>query len=312
MKRLCYWLAGLGALQLVLVAAVYWPDREAGQELPTETMLPFDPDRIAEIHIGDDRDNEAILLKNQGRWLLPTLADMPVDPDMIEALFDGIARQALGWPVATTVAARQRFQVASYHYQRRLTLIGDGELLGTLYLGTSPGFRTVHARNDSQDAIYSIGFNVFDAPAKGAGWLDKALLQTHKPVRVIGDDFTVTRFGKAWLTPSDIPAGQLELLALLDGLKHLRVDGIAGDDLQRSLSELSPDFTLAVTGDEGVHELAFFTLEERHYVYSSRFRISFSLSAYDYDRLASIDSQRLMAAPTPEATVDDNILEAKD
>ena len=84
---------------------------------------------------------------------------------MISDLIDALAYQPHGRPVADTVPARQRFHVAAYHYQRRLTLIGEGEMWATNYLGTSPGFRRVHARNDTGDALYSVKVNHFDAPA---------------------------------------------------------------------------------------------------------------------------------------------------
>ena len=87
-----------------------------------------------------------------------------------ERLLQVLAVAEQGHPVATSIAARQRFEVASYRFQRRVTLLGhDGAGLGTVFFGTAPVFRHVHARNEAEDAIYSIAFNSFDAPARGSG-----------------------------------------------------------------------------------------------------------------------------------------------
>ncbi len=61
------------------------------------------------------------------------------------------------------------------------------KVVGDLYLGTSPGFKKVHARRADSDDIYAITFANYEATARTDDWLDKALL---KPT---GDVTAVTR-----------------------------------------------------------------------------------------------------------------------
>ncbi len=293
MKHVIIGLAGLLLLQLVVVVLVYRPPAMMQREAAHAPLMRFTGTRIEEIEIGDDRDREVVLTMENGRWYIPELDNLPADQDKVEALIEAITLQDHGWPVADTVAARQRFQVAAYHYRRRLTLIGDGELLGTVYLGTSPGFRQVHARNDLDDAVYSIAFNAFDAPAEAGQWLDRTLLQTGNPKAITGPGFALEKRENRWLNRAGTAPDDRELQALLLGLASLQVESLADEDAQRSLAESEPVLSLRITDDEGEVTLELFSLDDGYAAYHSRYPAFFSLSAYDFDRLTGIDGARL-------------------
>ncbi|MEH6592999.1 MAG: DUF4340 domain-containing protein [Halioglobus sp.] len=304
MNRQIIALAILLLMQSALVALFYWPQTRSADTQQNETLLSFDPDTIDEIYITDDQDNEAVLLNLSGQWLLPDLGGIPADPQMVSELLTAINHRTAGWPIATTNASRQRFQVAAYQFQRRLTLIGSGELLGSIYLGTSPGFRKVHARNDARDEIYSIPFNNYDAPAQAQAWLDKALLQTPAPERISSGDYTITLRGEKWFSSQGGAADERELAALLLGLRSLQVDGIADASAQRSLAIAAPDLALDIARADTSQQLEFFTLGEQHFVRSNRYKYFFALSAYDFDRLVTIDASALNTALAPEKMTD--------
>ena len=46
------------------------------------------------------------------------------------------------------------------------------------FLGTSPGFRKVHARLEGDKQTYAIDFNAFDAPVDADQWYDTEILKT--------------------------------------------------------------------------------------------------------------------------------------
>ena len=185
-------------IQCAMVGALYWPEPATVGNSSQNPLINFDPDRINEIYVEDEHGNEAILLKMSDRWLLPDFAGMPIDPTMVKKLLDSLGDRAEQWPIATTDSSRQRFKVAAYLYQRRLTLIANGELLATLYLGTSPGFRTVHARNDADSSIYRILFNTYDAPALASKWLDKRLLQISEPITIRSGEYLLSKNDGEW------------------------------------------------------------------------------------------------------------------
>lgn len=299
MRKGIYALTGLLMLQLVILLLVYRPASILPDAPTGEPLAPFPTDRIDEIHIGDSKDQEAQLQMQDGVWSLPDFEGLPADASKIQSLIDAISSDDIGWPVAETVAARQRFQVAAYYFRRRITFIGDGELLGTIYLGTSPGFRKVHARNDAQDAIYNLEFNAFDAPAVSEGWLDRKLLQIADPQAIEGAGFSLVKEQGIWRNAAGGQPEQRELDALLLALRSLQVEAVADEDDQRTLSEMTPALSLRITDAAGTCDLELYELDGGHAAYSSRHALFFALSAYDFDRLAGIDG-RLLAAVAPD------------
>ena len=294
-------------VQCAIAAILYWPDDMLPTMRDKKPLIAFNADLLDEINISDRHDNEVILLRRGEHWILPELEDLPADDRMITDLIDALANQPHGRPVADTVPARQRFHVAAYHYQRRLTLIGEGQLLGTIYLGTSPGFRRVHARNDAGDAIYSVRFNNFDAPAAASSWLQRSLLQISDPDHIKGPGFEISLEGNSWRTPSGVAPDRRELDALLLALASQQIDGVAEEDDQRTLAATEPTLALDVTTASGTERLEYFSLDGGRFVYSRKFPLFFSLSDYDYDRITGIDARVLAAilparsTPDPEA-----------
>lgn len=287
-------------IQCAMVAALYWPDSAIKEADTSNALIPFNPDKIDEIYIEDDSGNEAVLLKMAGQWILPDLAGIPIDPAMVDKLITSIAQTAGKWPVATTAASRQRFQVAAYHYQRRITLIGKGELLGTVYLGTAPGFKKVHARNDAQNAIYSIEFNNYEAPGQSSDWLDKALIQTTEPLRISTAEYTLTKERDGWISATSDNPHERELAALLSGLANIRIDGIADESARASLDIAAPETSFDIETSTGNTTVSLFRVGQQRFVHSSKFEHFFTLSAYDFDRLTGIFAPALNGTVSPD------------
>ena len=275
-------------VQIALTAYLYWPD--AGPELMQSAPLTLlDAAVIDEIHIEDNQGNETRLRRVENSWLLPELDNLPANEEKVAALLQIVSSTAHGAPVADTIAARQRFRVASYHYQRRLNLLSDGKVRDTVYLGTSPGFRRVHARNDTTDSIYSIPFNTFDAPAIENDWLDRSVLQVEAPDLIEGPGFALVRDGFSWVNQNGGLPEARELEALLRALASLQVDGVAHEDAQRSIAELEPALTLTLAAGRQQIVLDFFSLDAGRYILSSEYPVFFELAAYDYDRILGVD-----------------------
>jgi len=276
-------------VQCGIVATVYWPQQDMLQAPLQQPLVPQDTGIIDEIRIGDEYDNETTLTKVGGHWFISDLENLPANSDKVDTLLERITGPDNGWPIAQSVVARQRFQVADYHYQRSLGFLAQGEQLATVYLGTSPGFRKVHARRKGQDAIYSITFNVFDASGASGAWLDPRLLQIRSPLSITADSYSLNRDSGNWLSGAGLAPDMRELEALLAALRSLQVDGVATEDARRELSETEADLVLQVRSLAGETTMEFFTAAEEHFVSSSEYRFFFKLSIYDFDRLTGID-----------------------
>ena len=286
-------------LLLVQVALGFSLERKAWLMTDDEAvhrLFAVEPSVIDDILITDDQGNETVLLRVGQTWTLPELEDLPADPERIQGVLEAITRGETGWHVADTVAARQRFQVAAYHFRRRVIMVGDGELLGTVYLGTSPGFRRVHARNDTGNEIYALRLNAFDVPASSEPWLDRRLLQIRAPLQIVADGYTLQRADDRWLSDGGLEPDAREVAALLQALRTLQVQGLADEDMQRDLASLQPELVLDVTGLSGSSRLEFFSSSGSYYVYSGEFALFFELSGFEYDRLTSMDARLLQGA----------------
>jgi hypothetical protein len=288
------------AIQCFITAVVYWPAHDTALAASGNPLTSLPGEAITDIRIMDSQGNETVMSKAGTAWQLPGLSGgLPANTEQVEHLLETLGRVQEGQPVASSVAARQRFEVASYSYRRRVTLMADGDRQDIIYLGTAPAFRRIHARNAAADSIYSINFNSFDSPAQDAAWLDPRLLQIPEPRTIRGPGFMLQQTSTdTWEASSGARPETRELEALLVSLANLQIEGIADAARQLTLSELEPALTLQIAlADGSAHQRDFFALEEEHFVRDSRYDLFFVISAYDFDRLNSLDSTSLDGRP---------------
>ena len=131
---------------------------------------------------GDDAKTSLLLLKENGRWLLPQ-AIKANNAKIVETL-NKITNIKPSWAVATSKDSHQRFEVAADKFQRKVTLtIGDKK--HTFFMGTSPGYRQVHVRLEGSDDVYAVQLNTFEFSAQKDDWLDKEQLQIKEKIVAI-------------------------------------------------------------------------------------------------------------------------------
>lgn len=168
------------ALQVAVIAAL-WLQRGADTGA-NGRLLNFDPAGVSAIRITERDAQDAPLLLERGDdgWVND---GRPVDDQRVQQLLDRLAGLDSPWPVATTQAAAERFEVTDDGYAKYIELLSADGAVAQLLLGTSPGFKRIHARLPDQDAIYSIAFASLDAPVAAGEWLDKTLLGSTLKVR---------------------------------------------------------------------------------------------------------------------------------
>ena len=111
-------------IQCAMIGAVYWPQQSTVQQPTHYGLVTLDPANIDHIRIEDEYDNETLLVKTGEQWLLPELEGLPANPAKVVELLASITAQDNSWPIAQSTTARQRFQVADYHFQRSISLGG--------------------------------------------------------------------------------------------------------------------------------------------------------------------------------------------
>lgn len=296
MNRISYLLLIAFAIQVGVVITLYRDDMRSESSAASSALIDTGSDTIEQIQITDYQDNETTLRRAGERWLLPDLDNLPADPERVSALLDNLTGADPGWAVGHSLAARQRFQVADYHFRRKLVLSAQGREVATVFLGTSPSFRKIHARNAAADNIYAATLNLFELPASADKWLDPRLLQLRAPVAIDADGYSLRRADGAWKLGSGATPDARELSALLDTLRTIQVQGLATPAIQAVLLKLEAELILHVQGLAGEAELKLFKHDDTHYIASSQYPYAFVISAYDFDRLIGIDSFLLSSA----------------
>ena len=215
-------LAGILIAQLLLISAV---QLLGGDDAEAEPFLSFEVEQITEFTIADNAEQTVELRRNAEGWHFAGSADVPADAGKIVEVLEKLSNLGSPWPVATSAASQTRFEVTADNYQRNIQLATAEELLADIYLGTSPGYRRVHARNVGDDDVYSVDFANFEVPALVDNWLDKSLLQTQDITAItLTDGWSLTRDGAGWLLNGE-PADAENAQHMVDRIAQLRVLG---------------------------------------------------------------------------------------
>jgi hypothetical protein len=176
MKRNTLLLSGVLAFQLVFALTLFVGGTDYGAFKAKEPLLSFDSKTVDEIVIDENAANSVMLTKKDDHWIIPAFGDFRADDRKVKNLLKQLETLKKSWPVATTGDAAKRFKLTEKSHKRRVILKSDGKVLTTLYFGTSPIFRKVHARIAGDDNIYNVGFSSNNLPTRGEGWVDYDVL----------------------------------------------------------------------------------------------------------------------------------------
>lgn len=180
MKKRVKILAVLLAAQLLLALGIGLSDRGVSSAIEPTALVSFDAEKIDRITLEGAGNTKVTLAKNDGNWVLPETGGFPANTSRVEQLFERLGTLRSGTPVATSGSARERFRVSDEQFERRITLSVGDVAVARLYLGSSPGMRLVHVRNEADDAIHAVKMAVYDVPVEAADWEDKSVLTLSK------------------------------------------------------------------------------------------------------------------------------------
>lgn len=177
MQKIIGMLAVLLAAQLVLAVGMSYTGPNLTAQRPDTPLLDLGERTVDRLTIEGSDDQQLVLARRGEDWVLPETGDFPADSKKVDHLLERLKGLKRGLPVATSEPAMKRFKVSEDAFERRVMLAQGDETLATLYFGTSPGMRRVHARTDADDAVYAAEFGLYDAPVKPEDWENKSVLQ---------------------------------------------------------------------------------------------------------------------------------------
>jgi len=283
------------AIQLVIVMAVYLS--RSGPEQGS-SLLDVDPAAVTKVSITDGDGATIELDKTADGWLIGD--GLQADTTRIDALLDKLIALNDLWPVATTSGSQARFEVADDRFQRRLE-IDTPAGAQVLFLGTSPGYRRVHARNAESDEVFSIEFANYEVPTAASEWLDKTQLQAHGVKRLsLADSWTLEHGDEGWLVDGQA-ADQDAAGKIVDRVANLRLLGVFDGD-ETALGDAR---VVDVEDDAGSYELSFRHEDknDEYVVTSSRRPGSFTVASYVAEQVL-VDPAALQPSAEPAAAGD--------
>ncbi len=297
-------LGALLALQLVGVAALLLVDAGLGSE-DQSSFLAIDEAGVNGMNILDAEGQGVTLQRSADVWELKVpSADgaefvLPADQAKVTEVLGILLDLRAPWPVGTTKETRDRFEVTEDAFQRKLTLSDASGKATVVFLGTSPGYRRVHARVDESDEVFSIDFSNYQLPTAAGDWIDGNLLGAVGEIAGIErlDGWVLTRDGEGWLL-NDVVANQGAASQLAERFDGLRVTGLAelsaAGEVIGTGSPATAEFL--VSDAEGTYRLALFgSTEGNEYVITSdRHPGSFTVAAYVAEQLM-LDAEDLLA-----------------
>ena len=196
--------------------------------------------------------------------------------------------------MASSAGSAERFEVSQNNFQRRVRLHAGDKLLAEFYLGTSPGFRKVHARLSDRAEIYSIELLNYEVTANVDSWLDKSIFAfDESPDRILvtfADDATgkvaLTRTAEGWLYQGMV-ADQDSARTYASRFANLQILGLAEESMQGSLVARFEVMAEAVS-----HEFSIYSLEtgDDYLIAVSDGGPKYRMATYTAEQLLMIDA----------------------
>jgi hypothetical protein len=177
MNRTNQILAGVLAVQIILVAVVFWPRPAASVASGEPLFAGLEVDQIVRLTISDADGKQIQLAKSFGEWVLPEADDYPTQENKVPELLDKIVALKADRLVTQTPASHKRLKVADGAFERQVEFeLADGTT-HKLHLGTSPSYGTGHVRADRQDEVYlASGLSASEAGVQASNWVDTRYL----------------------------------------------------------------------------------------------------------------------------------------
>ena len=299
MKQLELKLGGLFALQIVFAATLFWYFEAGEEKLIPEALIATEKSNIDKLVVHSADDKVSLALKDN-QWSINDDQEIVATKSKVESTLGKLTALKTNWPVATTTSSHKRFEVSQDKFQRKIELFSGDNLVGELYLGTSPGFKKVHIRRAGDDEVYALTLNNYDFPVKVSEWLDKSLLSAKDVKSIKREDYQIMKVDDAWQwADSKHKPGQLDAdkaSSLGNALSFLNV---------LEVTDKTPGFSsdkvvnLEVEGEDK-WQYQFLEEDSNYYVKRSDRRRVFKLSQYEYGRIAKVTIDDLTLAEKDE------------
>ena len=271
-------------LQVLLASALWMSNNTTSKGKEITALLTVDFSQMDKIIVTED-SKQATLQKVNDSWQLPNYGNLSISDEKVTTLLDKLKGLSGSWPVATTSSAAERFEVSEENAQKKIAFYDGDNLISTLFVGTSPGFRKVHTRVDDRDEIFAVEFAQYEAPAEDKDWFDKNVLRFSNPIKTVtADGFSLSQPQQDQWTVSPVEPNQT---AKNDAIKtwaarfsSLQVTKLVEDNTAEGISSSNPEKVINIEGDQGKVEYRFYKKDSSFYLKSSQHPKLFEIASY--------------------------------
>lgn len=277
MKKWLY--AGTALLIFQLVLAVIFNLYDHGNYAafqPHANLLEFSPQEVDAIKVTGEDGKEVLLNKVNNTWLLPGHFKAPADKKKVADFLEKLASVKQGLAVATTKGAAKRFKTSADDFERHVILKHGDRVVADFFLGTSPGFKMVHARVHDRQEVVSVELNSYDMETDPDRWLDHGMAGVRKDAisSLIMGDIDLTRQDNSWRLAGLAEKEELnsvEVDKLLDKISRLSVASALDPAVHTELFKQEPVLTVTLKLTDNSNRVYTFAKpdKENHYVLKS-------------------------------------------
>ncbi len=305
MTRQSQFLSILLVLQIALAAILYFTETDSGAFASNEKMLDLKFDALDKIVIEEAEKKTLVLQKQNKNWTLPGYFDFPVSREKLDRIVGKIFETNVGWPVATTASAEKRFKVAADSFERKLAF-STANASETLYLGSSPGFKKIHARIDGENTIYGIEFSAYQASSRPIDWADQSILHVpSEEINAIEFSGLVIKRDKDKFVIEGVAKGEeavdSEIQSLLSSVSNLGFQEVLGKQNDPSYQLDAPALELTLVKKDGQrigYRYGKLKDKEDYVLKPSSSDYYFRIPKYTVDSLLGFDRKKLVKIAT--------------
>ncbi len=276
-----------------------------------ESLLGVSSGQVDQISIFEKDKPELKLSSKDGSWTLSDQAGVALLAEKITPITNALFESKKSYPVGRTAIAAKQFKVVDSDFERKVVVSKGGTPLKTLYIGTSPTFKKVHARVDGQDEIYELTANSYEFSTKAADYYDKEALKVPmnkiSKITLKGIVFN-QKDGKYQV--SDLKDGeetnQTEVASLMGRLSNPVYEDLLSAEQVAPIKDKAPvlEYVIDTVDNQSLSFKYFGPLEEQFYALKTeKSPIYFKIRKAGYDSAAEINREKVVqtkAAPAAE------------
>ncbi len=295
-------------IQMCLTIGLVYSGSDANDNASNKKLLTVDYDTVSKISIEQPEKSTLVLEKREGRWILPGYFDFPASKSKLDRIMGKLYDLSVGWPVATTKTAQKRFKVADEAFERKLQFMASDESQQTLLLGTSPGFKKIHARVSGETKVYAIAFSAYEASEKPVDWVDRGYLHLDRSdvAAIELPNLIVSKKDKQFSVEGMKDSEELvdqELQSLLSTVTSLSFDEVLGRKNKPEYQSETVELELALldqSGNRTSYRFAKLKDTEDFVLKVSSHPYYFRVTKMSMDALQKIDRNKLIKSKAVE------------